>query len=223
MKTSKPFKELFIGCIAIAPLLYYFYLWNSLPETIPIHFDAYGNPNNYGSRSYMAVTLLFLTIGVYFFLRFLPKIDPKKNFNIFHNTFYKLRLVLTIFFTALGFIIIESVKNGETSTSLIFMIISLLISIIGNYMGNIRPNYFIGIRTPWTLENESIWKRTHHLTGRLWFISGIALGILMMVLPQLYIVPVFIFVIALIVIYPLAYSFSRYLKLSKSKKLNHEK
>lgn len=201
---------MFIGFITIAPLLYYFYLWSSLPATIPIHFDAHGNPNNYGSISYMAITLFFLTIGIYFFLRFIPKIDPKDSFGIFQNTFYKLRLILALFFSIIGFIIIDSVKYGQTNSAFIFIIISFLISILGNYMGNIRPNYFIGIRTPWTLDNELIWKKTHYFTGRLWFVSGIVMGVLMTALPAGYIVVTFISSIVLLAIYPLVYSFVKY-------------
>jgi uncharacterized membrane protein len=218
MKTSKTIKELFIGCITVAPLVYYLYLWSSLPATIPIHFDAHGNPNNYGSRSYIAITLFFLTIGIYLLLRYIPKIDPKNNFSIFQNTFFKLRLILALFFSIIGFIIIDSVKYGKTNTSLIFIIISFLISILGNYMGNIRPNYFIGIRTPWTLDNELIWKRTHYLTGRLWFVSGIAMGVLMTALPAEYIVVTFISSIVLLAIYPLVYSFIKYQAIVKSTK-----
>jgi immunity protein, SdpI family len=224
MKTNRILKELLIGCITITPLVFYLYIWNSLPTTIPIHFDAQGNPNNYGSRSYIAITILFLTVGSYFFLKYIPKIDQKKNFAIFQNTFYKLRLILALFFSIISFIIINSVKHGETSTSLLLIIISLIISVLGNYMGNIRPNYFIGIRNPWTLDDELIWKRTHYLTGRLWFTSGIAMGVFMMLLPANYIVAVFISGIMLLVIYPFAYSYGSHQKLVKTtKKLNHEK
>lgn len=225
MKTSKIIKELIIGSITVAPLVYYFYLWSSLPVTIPIHFDAHGNPNNYGSRGYIAITLIFLTIGTYLFLRYIPKIDPKNNFSIFQNTFFKLRLILALFFCVIGFIIIDSVKYGQTNTAFIFIIISFLISVLGNYMGNIRPNYFIGIRTPWTLNNELIWKRTHHLTGRLWFVSGIVIAILMMVLPPEYTAGTFISAIVMLAIYPLAYSFIKYRTIIKStkKKTNYER
>ncbi len=217
-QTSKTIKELFIGCITIAPLVYYLYLWSSLPTTIPIHFDAHGNPNNYGCRSSIAITLFLLTIGLYLFLRYIPKIDPKNKFSVFQNTFLKLRIILALFFSVIGFIIIDSVKYGKTNTSLIFILISFLISILGNYMGNIRPNYFIGIRTPWTLNNELVWKKTHYLTGRIWFVSGIVMGILIAALPSDYIVVTFISSIALITIYPLVFSFIKYKAIVKSEK-----
>ncbi len=216
MKTAKIVKELLIGCMVVSPLIYYFYLWNTLPAEIPIHFDAHGNPNNYGSRSYMAITLLFLSLGTYLFLLFIPKIDPKKNFSIFSDTFVKLRFILSLFFSGICFMIISSVKEGELNPSYIYIIIAILIMVMGNYMSNIRPNYFVGIRTPWALECETNWKKTHHMTSRLWFVSGIVLVVLVLVMPQNYRFPIFLGVIALISILPFLYSFYTYRKFSKT-------
>ncbi len=206
----KIYKELLIGGIVVAPLLYFLYIWNTLPTEIPIHFDAQGNPNNFGSRSYVALTLFFLSIGTYLFLMYIPRIDPKKNFSIFSDTFIKLRFLLSLFFSLICFFIIHSVKNGELSTTYFYVTFAIMISLFGNYMSNIRPNYFIGIRTPWTLESESNWKKTHFITGRLWFITGIIMGILLVVLPSKYAVVTFIGSIVLIAIFPLAYSFLKF-------------
>ena len=214
MKANKVLKELFIACITMAPITYYLLIWHTLPTTIPIHFDAHGNADNHGSRLYIAVTLFILTVGIYFLLKYMPKIDPKKTFNLFEHTFHKLRLLLALFFSTIGFIIIDSVKSGHASTSLILIIISFLISILGNYMGTIRPNYFMGIRTPWTLENEEVWKKTHLLTGKLWFIVGIAMAILILLLPANVRLYVFIGGITVISIYPVLYSFVSYKKIA---------
>jgi len=220
MKTTKIFKELLIGSIVIAPLLYFFYIWNFLPAEIPIHFDAYGNPNNYGNKSDIALTILFLSVGTYLLLMFIPKIDPKKNFLVFNNTFVKLRFILTLFFSTICFIIISSVQKGELNTSLFFIMFTLLISLIGNYMSNIRPNYFIGIRTPWALESESNWKKTHFITGRLWFFSGILLTILIIIPSAGFKTYAYIGFIILLILFPILYSFAIFIKEEKSKNQN---
>ena len=217
MKTTKIFKELLIGSIAIAPLLYYFYIWNSLPEVIPVHFDAQGNPNNYGSRSYIALTIFFLSVGTYLFLMYIPKIDPKKNFSIFSDTYVKLRFILTLFFSAVCFNIIFSVKGKGLNPSFFYLAFAIVIALIGNYMSNIRPNYFLGIRTPWALENESNWKKTHFVTGRLWFFSGILIAVLIFVLPVNYFIYVYIGFIILLALFPVLYSYIIYSKSDKSK------
>ena len=214
----KKFKELLIVLISIIPLAYLFMVWETLPLKIPIHFNLQGNPDNYGRKYALIVLISVLTIGTYLFMRYIPKIDPKRNFNIFKDTFYKLRLILALFFSVIGINIINSAQTGSTSSAFIFIIISILISIFGNYMSNIRPNYFIGIRTPWTLENETIWKQTHKLTGRLWFIAGIVMCICALLLPIEFMGPLFIGGILTITIIPIAYSYSHY----RSRKTNEK-
>lgn len=223
MKTTRIFKELLIGSIVVAPLLYFLYIWNTLPTEIPIHFDAQGNPNNYGSRSYIALTLFFLSVGTYLFLMYIPKIDPKKNFSIFSDTFVKLRFILTLFFSSICFIIISSVQNGELNTTHFYIVFALMVSLFGNYMSNIRPNYFLGIRTPWALESESNWKKTHFVTGRLYFFSGILIAVLIFVLSANYIIYVYIGFIILLALFPILYSFFIFTKDGKPKNRNTNK
>ena len=219
MKSNKLVKELGILVFAIAPLAYYFTLWGSLPETVPVHFDGQGNPDNFGSKYYIALTLFFLSMGVYFLLLFVNRIDPKRNFTVFRKTFYKLRFILSLFFSTICFIVIVSVQQGRTPISLLYVIIAFLISILGNYASNIRPNYYIGIRNPWTLEHESIWKKTHYFTGKLWFFSGILLALLVIIFPAEYKIYVFISTIIILAIIPYAYSYSIYLKIGNKQKI----
>ena len=224
MRKTKIFKEIIIGGIVIAPLVYFFNIWNNLPTKIPIHFDAHGNPDNYGNRSYIALTLFFLSLGTYLFMLYIPKIDPKKNFSIFSTTYIKLRFIISLFFSLICFAVIHSVKNGELNTIYFYFTFAIMISLFGNYMSNIRPNYFIGIRTPWALESESNWKATHYISGRLWFITGIIMGILLFVLPVKYAVVTLMCSIVIIAIFPLAYSFFKYRTAVNSRKItNNEK
>ncbi|MDD4031713.1 MAG: SdpI family protein [Bacteroidales bacterium] len=215
MKTNKAIKELLLGFIVMAPLVYYMFLWSSLPEIIPVHFDGNGNPDKYGSRNYIAITVFFLTVVIYLILKYIPKIDPKNNFALFSKTYYKLRLILSLFFSILGFIIICSAQQGRVSVSLLYIIIAFFISIIGNYLGTIRPNYSVGIRSPWTLKNESIWRKVHYFAGKLWFFSGIFLGLLMIFLPAHLRTPVFFAIVLLLAGIPYLYSYSIYLKINK--------
>jgi len=131
---------------------------------------------------------------------------------------------VSLFFSLICFIIIHSVKNGELNTIYFYFTFAIMISLFGNYMSNIRPNYFIGIRTPWTLESESNWKKIHFISGRLWFITGIIMGILLFALPAKYAVDTLIGSIVLIAIFPLTYSFLKYKSVIKpTKTTNNEK
>lgn len=83
---------------------------------------------------------------------------------------------------------------------------------LGNYMQTVKPNYFIGIRTPWTLENETVWARTHKLGGRLYFIAGGLVMVLAFVLKGL-MMPVFIGIIVAASVVPMVYSYVVYKQL----------
>lgn len=190
---------------------------------IPIHFDGQGKPNNFGSRSTIALTLLFLSIGTYAYLMFVPQKDPKKNFPIFSDTYNKLRFILTVFISSICFVIISSVQNGELNTVLFYFIYALLISLLGNYMGNVRPNYFLGIRNPWTLKSEITWKKTHFATGRLWFVLGVLSFILIILLPNNVTIYVLIGSLVIMIIFPIIYSYIIFSNEEEFKRMSENK
>lgn len=85
--------------------------------------------------------------------------------------------------------------------------LGLLFAFLGNYMYNIKPNYFVGIRVPWTLNSDYNWKKTHQLGGRIWFIGGILITIISLLIPAVYAHIVLTVVLAIMVIIPIGYSF----------------
>jgi uncharacterized membrane protein len=90
-----------------------------------------------------------------------------------------LRLALAAFFTTVFLIVITASLGHPLPTGRIVPAsILLLLAIIGNYSSNLRPNYFVGIRTPWTLESPATWRATHRLGGRLMFFGSLTLLIL---------------------------------------------
>ncbi len=172
MKKEKLIQELLLIVLTVLPIIYLAANWNLLPESMPIHFDAHGTPNGYGSRW----VYVWLPIGLYFLMLVLPKIDPRKaNYIIFQESYFKLRLILAVFIGFLNSAIIWSVVNKTDSIQKFLpLTIFFLFMLIGNYMGNIRPNYFIGIKVPWTLNSDEVWIRTHKLAGKLWFWGSLA-------------------------------------------------
>ena len=141
MKREKLIQEMVLIVLTILPVIYLAVSWNLLPESMPIHFDTHGQPNGWGSRW----VYVWLPIGLYFLLLFLPKIDPRKdNYTIFQESYYKLRLILAIFFGVLNSAVIWSVIHQTASIQKFMpLMIFFLFMLIGNYMGNIRPNYFV--------------------------------------------------------------------------------
>jgi uncharacterized membrane protein len=87
---------------------------------------------------------------------------------------------------------------------------------LGNYFKVIKQNYFLGIKTPWTLESEEVWKLTHILAGKLWIVGGLLIVIFSLVIPEDINFYLFIIITAIITIVPIVYSYFIFRKLKKS-------
>jgi uncharacterized membrane protein len=84
---------------------------------------------------------------------------------------------------------------------------------LGNYFQTVRPNYFIGIRTPWTLENEQLWKKTHRMGGKLWVAGGVLIAVISIFINNNTALAItFGAILSIMVIVPVVYSYIEYLK-----------
>lgn len=182
-----------------------------LPEQVPTHWNIEGEVDDYSSKLFNAVFLPGMLIFMYVLLIVLPKIDPKKeNYKKFSSTYY-ITMIATIIVLVIVQLISTLVALGyDLNISLIAsLLIGLLFIVIGNYLPRARQNFFMGVRTPWTLSNENVWDRTHRLVSKVFVIAGI-LMILSVFLPlsiQGYFI---IIVIAILVIIPFVSSYIFY-------------
>lgn len=214
----KKFNSMDIAALIIwlLPMAYAAYIYSSLPSSVPIHFDINGKPDRYGSRGEfltMQGVLIGMSAFVYLLLKFLPAIDPKKYVKYGEATFQKLALGLVLFLAALDIAIAYATVNQNFEVGkLILPVVGLLFAFIGNIMNSIKPNYFAGVRTPWTLEDPDTWRSTHRLAGKLWFVGGISLTIAVLLLPNKAAMIVFFIIIAILVLIPVIYSYVYYKK-----------
>lgn len=206
-------KEIPFILIALIPFVYLAFIWNQLPETVPMHWNASGEIDRYGSKNGLWLTTFMMAGLGYFLFLVLPKIDPKGKLNSMGNKLNHLRFALSIFMSALAVFIIYSTKQSESKPTFIFILIGLLFAILGNYFKTIKPNYFIGIRTPWTLENENVWKKTHLLGGKLWFAGGLLIILFSLLLPENLSLYLFLGVTIIISAVPIVYSYLEFKKL----------
>lgn len=206
-------KEIPFIIIALIPFVYLVFVWKHLPEMVPMHWNASGEIDRYGSKNELWLTT-FIMAGIgYFLFLILPKIDPKGKLNSMGNKLNYLRFALSLFMSAIAVFIIYSVQQSQSKPTFIFILIGLLFTILGNYFKTIKPNYFIGIRTPWTLENEDVWKKTHLLGGKLWFVGGLLIILLSLILPENLSFYIFMTVTIVISVVPIVYSFLEFKKL----------
>lgn len=175
MKTNLT-KELPLITIAAIPFIYLAYIWNSLPESVPMHYDINGKIDRYGSKTELVLVALMLPALTYVVMQIVPLIDPKKQISKMGNKFFSLKFTLVTFMSIIATYILYTTKNpGAMSNNIVYMLIGGLFIVLGNYMKTIKANYFVGIRTPWTLENTEVWKKTHAMSSYLWIAGGIVI------------------------------------------------
>lgn len=215
MKTLK--NDWLIWIMLFIPFVFVAYCWNKLPDQIATHFDLEGNPNDYSSKAFGVLFMPALNIGMYFLFITLPMIDPRrKNYGLFSDKFKIIRTVLHIFLTFTFFLTTFYALGYKFNLSMLIMYGVLgLILVLGNYMGNMRPNFFIGIRTPWTLSNEEVWTKTHRLTAKLWVISTLIMVVAFPFLPHMDVI--FMIYVGAISIVPIVYSYILYRKIAIEK------
>lgn len=205
-------KEIPFIAIALLPFAYLAYIWNELPKEVPMHWNASGEIDRWGDKSELFMMLFMLTGITYFVFLIIPYIDPKQKLQNTGNKLNNLRLILALFMSALAIYILYSVQQKTSNPVLIFPLVGLLFAFLGNYFKTIKPNYFIGIKTPWTLENEEVWKKTHLIGGKLWFVGGLLMA-LTFVLPNKIQIYTFLAIAAVITIVPIVYSYLEFKKI----------
>jgi uncharacterized membrane protein len=205
--------------ILLLPAVYLAYIWNHLPQTIPMHWNINGEIDRYGEKNELLVLhlmLLFTGMSGCVLMLYLGKIDPKKKALSNQKVLEKISLVFAIFFAIIQFFTLF-ITDQQTfiSPKPILAAVALLFTFLGNLMNNVKPNYFLGIRTPWTLENEEVWRRTHHFGAKLWFWSGLALALIVLILPMMAGIITFISIVLIIAIIPMIYSYRLFKQLQK--------
>lgn len=187
-----------------------------LPETVITHWGYNGQADGWGDKSVLVVFVPFLIIGLYLLFRFLPKMDPKKeNYLRFDSAYHAFKLLIVAFLAIIYFISIYSNLGYEISISdTMTWLMGALFIAIGFLIKNVKQNWFMGIRTPWTLSNEEVWKKTHLLAQKVFVIGGICFVFMPYISPS-YVPIIFIFVLVMIIGLSYGYSYWLYRKLEK--------
>lgn len=146
-----------------------------LPAIVPTHWNAQGHPNGYSTRLFAVIFMPALALAVWLMLVALPAIDPRRrNYASFIGFYRGLRWALVVF---LGLIFVTTlfgrVRQAVNITLVINIVVPALFIFIGNSLQKVRFNYFVGVRTPWTLANEEVWRLTHRFASRTMVIGGL--------------------------------------------------
>ena len=174
MKLTK--KDCFFIGLSIVSLLAHACLLPGMPDIVPTHWGFDGTVNGY-SNKYVTLFLAALPFILFFFMKLLPYIDPRKKSYTLHKKAYDIFIyTLTLFLICLTWATDAAIFGLPVRIEQVVPVaVGILFLAIGNYMPQLRTNYTMGIKTPWTLENEYVWKKTHAMGGVLFCIMGILL------------------------------------------------
>lgn len=198
----------------LLPILLGFILWDKLPQKIPSHFNLLDQVDGYSSKVEFVVYLPLMMLAVHLFSLFVTSQDPKRrhiNPKIFRLLYFLVPMVSLVMTGGIyGYMF-----GWLTSPSRYLIgIISLVFIMIGNYLPKVKQNYTVGIKLPWTLNDEENWDKTHRLAGRLWVIGGSLSLIISVGLKEL--LWLCLPIVLIMSVFPCLYSYRLYLKRGQS-------
>jgi uncharacterized membrane protein len=180
----------------------------ALPDTIPLHWNLAGEVDHTGPKFPGVLILPAVLLLVAITLEAVPRISPRGfELDAASRGFRAIKLV-----TLLSLLVLHAVtlaaSAGLPVRIGVFIPVSIgaLFVVIGNYLGTLQKNFFVGIRTPWTLASDDVWFRTHRLGARMFTIGGVVMMFTGLLGPKAIMVS-FMAVLAVIVIVPVVYSY----------------
>lgn len=166
-------------CLTVVFLHFAFvgYIYAELPDPVPTHWNAQGEVDGYTPKPWGAWLFPVITFGMYLLFKVLPWISPQGfRMESFMRIVDILKQALVLFMFVIGVTVAFAAKGHSFDPGLVILPgVGVLFIILGNYMGKLRKNFFIGIRTPWTLASDEVWAKTHRLGGWCFVLAGLLL------------------------------------------------
>ncbi len=158
-----------LGMLSVAAAL-----WPIAPDRIPVHWNVAGDVDRYGGKVEGLLLLPLIAAALYPLMLLLPRIDPgRANYATFAKVYTLIRLsIIAVLAVVYAGILLVAFGYNVDMGLLVSLAVGLLFCVLGNVMGKIRPNWFAGVRTPWTLSSRDSWNKTHRLAGRLFVVIG---------------------------------------------------
>ncbi|AKG52779.1 hypothetical protein DGWBC_0089 [Dehalogenimonas sp. WBC-2] len=172
---SEAFNLLLMAAMFITAAL----AWSGAPDSIPVHWGISGEVDGYGGKFEGLLLLPLMTVGIYLMLLFIPRIDPKRaNYDRFGNVYRIIRTLLVVFMAVVYGVTIAYINEVSIDVGRVIpVMVGILLAVLGNYFGKLKPTWFVGIRTPWTLTSDLSWTKTHQLGGKLFVGFGVLLAL----------------------------------------------
>lgn len=203
--------------LSLLSLIGTFIIYNRLPEQVPMHWNMRGEVDRYDPK-YMVLIIGALPLALAVLKKVLPHIDPRReNYKKHGPAYSKIIFFTTLFLILINWTVIAISLGANLNIELMVPVgVGVLFIIMGNYMPQFRHNYFVGIKTPWTLADEDNWKKTHYIGGYVFMIDGLLFIISGLIRSEMAIT-VLLILMFISIGYLYVYSYLLYAKSQKSK------
>ena len=179
-----------------------------LPPQVATHWNLRGQPDGYSAKLWAVLLLPLVILGLRGLLSVLPRIDPKgENYRKFAHTYWLIFNGVILFMGVLHLAILGYGLGAPVRMDRVASAgLGILLIVVGNYLTRVEPNWFIGIRTPWTLSSDGVWRRTHRVGGWIFVVGG-ALIVLTLFVGAGAMMPILLGTIALVTAVPVVLSY----------------
>lgn len=173
------------GLLLAASWLLGFWLLSRLPDRVPVHWNVEGQPDRYGSPFEGALLVPVMATAILLLLAYLPRLDPRRaNYETFRGAYVALATGIVVFMVAIQVLLGAQYLGARVDLGrLIPAAVGIGFMGIGLVLPRLRPNWFAGIRTPWTLEDDRVWEVTHRFAGRLFVVAGVVATVAGLLVP----------------------------------------
>ena len=206
---KKNLKTLIITSVVILlPILAGLYLWDKLPEQMPIHFGENGEPDNWASKEFAVLGLPVILVALQWILTGYMGQDPKRKNISEKMVALSLWIIPVVSVLGNGITYLYLSYEDINVVTIATLFLGLLLMVVGNYLPKMKQSYTVGIKLPWTLNSEENWYRTHRFAGVVFMLAGLIVLVAGFI-EQIWIVLAIIFAAAII---PSVYSYVLYKK-----------
>lgn len=149
--------------------------YQHLPDMVATHWNANNQPNGYSPKWVLLLISPGLMLGIMLLFRALPWLSPK-NFEVdaFRSTYLRIMLIILALIAYMQCVMLwvglgHSMDIGRATVGGV----CLLFALLGNLLGKVRRNFYVGLRTPWALANERVWNATHRFAAKTFVVAGL--------------------------------------------------
>ena len=168
-------KLIITSLVTLVPIIIGLILWNKLPDQVPVHWDINGNVDDYTTKAQAVFLMPLVLVAFHWICVIGTSLDPKKQ-NINDKMFTLVLWIIPIISLLCNSLVYATALGHKVSVEIIMpLFMGALFVIIGNYLPKCKQSYTMGIKLPWTLDDEENWNKTHRLAGFLWVIGGVVI------------------------------------------------